>query len=163
MQCANAGWHMDPFGNSGITPLLFDGYGFDSHVTCAGRLPQIRLGRCGTQPPHDCRLLPPPTNQNVSPRLHQLESGGAASGNQGTAHLCARSATAGQTRWHWQQQLQNVWTSSGGASVFQHIIEGMCTHEFAIPPPSRDDCFGSRSSPASRLASRMTLLPRETL
>ena len=36
---------MDPFGNSGISPLLFDGYGFDSHVTCAGRLPARRLGR----------------------------------------------------------------------------------------------------------------------
>ena len=32
----SAGWHMDPFGNSAISPLLFDGYGFDSHVVSAG-------------------------------------------------------------------------------------------------------------------------------
>jgi hypothetical protein len=78
----SSGWHMDPFGNSGISPLLFDGYGFDSHVTCAGRLPTMRMGS--------------------SP-----------------------SGDGKQTHWHWHQQLQNVWQSSGGASVFQHIIEGM--------------------------------------
>jgi len=101
-----SGWHMDPFGNrgnsrsltrslpslltstacnasgnSGISPLLFEGYGFDAHVTCAGRLPNIRMG--------------------------------STSGGHGV------------TQWHWHQQLQNVWQSSGGASVFQHIIEGM--------------------------------------
>ena len=78
-----AGWHMDPFGNSAISPLLFDGYGFDAHVVSGGRLPTYRLG-------------------NV-----------------------AWGAPFGQTRWHWQQQLQNVWQGAGGAAVMQHIIEGM--------------------------------------
>ena len=36
----------------------------------------------------------------------------------------SRGVHGEDTRWHWQQQLQNVWQSSGGASVFQHIIEG---------------------------------------
>ena len=38
-----AGWHMDPFGNSGVSPLLFDGYGFDSHIVSACRLPATRM------------------------------------------------------------------------------------------------------------------------
>ena len=80
-----SGWHMDPFGNSGISPLLFQGYGFDSHVTCAGRLPNMRLGQVAW----------------------------------------GEGSSAGQSRWHWQQQLQNVWQGHGDAAVFQHIIEGM--------------------------------------
>ena len=72
---------MDPFGNSGITPLLFENYGYDAFVTCAGRLPQMRLGH----------------------------GDGLPKGS----------------RWHWQQQLQNVWKGSGGSTIMQHIIEGM--------------------------------------
>jgi hypothetical protein len=78
-----AGWHMDPFGNSAISPLLFDGYGFDAHVVSGGRLPTYRLGNVAWGEPY------------------------------------------GQTRWHWQQQLQNVWQGAGGAAVMQHIIEEM--------------------------------------
>ena len=78
-----AGWHMDPFGNSAISPLLFDGYGFDAHVVSGGRLPTYRLGNVAWGSPY------------------------------------------GQTRWHWQQQLQNVWQGAGGAAVMQHIIEEM--------------------------------------
>lgn len=76
----SSGWHMDPFGNSAISPLLFQGYGFDSHVVSAIRLPGSRMG----------------TND--------------------------AEASTRTTKWHWHQQLQNVWKGAAGAAVFQHII-----------------------------------------
>jgi hypothetical protein len=72
-----SGWHMDPFGNSAVSPLLFEGYGFDSHVVSACRLPTSRMSGDGRR----------------------------------------------ASKWHWHQQLQNVWKGAGGAAVFQHIIE----------------------------------------
>ena len=48
-----AGWHMDPFGNSAISPLLFDGYGFDAHVVSGGRLPTYRLGNVAWGEPYE--------------------------------------------------------------------------------------------------------------
>ena len=37
------GWHMDPFGNSAVSPKLYEAYGFDSHVVSACRLPRSRM------------------------------------------------------------------------------------------------------------------------
>ena len=38
-----SGWHMDPFGNSAVSPNLYEAYGFDSHVVSAIRLPRSRM------------------------------------------------------------------------------------------------------------------------
>lgn len=121
-----AGWHMDPFGNSAISPLLFDGYGFDAHVVSGGRLPTYRLG-------------------NV-----------------------AWGAPFGQTRWHWQQQLQNVWQGAGGAAVMQHIIEGMYMElsgdpdwpgHGCVPPPCNHWCYRSPVVPPALIRQNDTSRP----
>ena len=39
----------DPFGNSAVSPKLFEMYGFDSHVVSAMRLPRSRMNYMDAQ------------------------------------------------------------------------------------------------------------------